>query len=556
MAIRINDKWGTVINSPPVYYIATDTSALAVSRTKQAMDLAIGAWGNYGPVEVNIIGGSVNAALQLEAEYSARHEASDPKWKSEWDSPSTDPSSGFHTYTPYATSGNASVSPFRREYLSEDFFMLNMGTKPYSDRGHSAVSQEGYQRTVLHEYWHVYQHSHVSDFSTGNLNDVNPRDEKLHPYMTEGGANYMALKLYNSTHDMRGDYVLTEMKKFLTEGNALVRYKTNDVLLQNITKASQDKDLYYSIGAWFIAYLESKHTAEHYSVTYYNDLDSLGHEAAFAKTYGKSSTDYLAEFEIFINQPLDDILEIIPSTASNSVVSEDVNVVVTTLGDLGADIIRGTTANDLLSGNVGNDTIFADGGSDTIAGGVGLDTIKYTLARENYTLADVGNSNQTVVEVINGTIDTINTVERLSFSDVNVALDIAAKPGEAYRLYKAAFDRAPDLVGLGFWIKALDNGETALKMALEFNSSPEFISLYGANNSNDDYLNLLYNNVLDRDGDPGGHAFWLGHLNAGSVTREKLLIDFSESIENKANVVELIANGIDYMPYGTDLILV
>ena len=556
MAIRINDKWGTVINSPPVYYIATDTSALAVSRTKQAMDLAIGAWGNYGPVEVNIIGGSVNAALQLEAEYSARHEASDPKWKSEWDSPSTDPSSGFHTYTPYATSGNASVSPFRREYLSEDFFMLIMGTKPYSDRGHSAVSQEGYQRTVLHEYWHVYQHSHVSDFNTGNLNDVNPRDEKLHPYMTEGGANYMALKLYNSTHDMRGDYVLTEMKKFLTEGNALVRYKTNDVLLQNITKASQDKDLYYSIGAWFIAYLESKHTAEHYSVTYYNDLDSLGHEAAFAKTYGKSSTDYLAEFEIFINQPLDDILEIIPSTASYGVVSEDVNVVVTTLGDLGADIIRGTTANDLLSGNVGNDTIFADGGSDTIAGGVGLDTIKYTLARENYTLADVGNSNQTVVEVINGTIDTINTVERLSFSDVNVALDIAANPGEAYRLYKAAFDRAPDLVGLGFWIKALDNGETALKMALEFNSSPEFISLYGANNSNDDYLNLLYNNVLDRDGDPGGHAFWLGHLNAGSVTRERLLIDFSESIENKANVVEIIANGIDYMPYGTDLILV
>ena len=556
MAIRINDKWGTVINSPPVYYIATDTSALAVSRTKQAMDLAIGAWGNYGPVEVNIIGGSVNAALQLEAEYSARHEASDPKWKSEWDSPSTDPSSGFHTYTPYATSGNASVSPFRREYLSEDFFMLIMGTKPYSDRGHSAVSQEGYQRTVLHEYWHVYQHSHVSDFNTGNLNDVNPRDEKLHPYMTEGGANYMALKLYNSTHDMRGDYVLTEMKKFLTEGNALERYKTNDVLLQNITKASQDKDLYYSIGAWFIAYLESKHTADHYSVTYYNDLDSLGHEAAFAKTYGKSSTDYLAEFEIFINQPLDDILEIIPSTASYGVVSEDVNVVVTTLGDLGADIIRGTTANDLLSGNVGNDTIFADGGSDTIAGGVGLDTIKYTLARENYTLADVGNSNQTVVEVINGTIDTINTVERLSFSDVNVALDIAAKPGEAYRLYKAAFDRAPDLVGLGFWIKALDNGETALKMALEFNSSPEFISLYGANNSNDDYLNLLYNNVLDRDGDPGGHAFWLGHLNAGSVTRERLLIDFSESFENKANVVEIIANGIDYMPYGTDLILV
>ena len=86
-------------------------------------------------------------------------------------------------------------------------------------------------------------------------------------------------------------------------------------------------------------------------------------------------------------------------------------------------------------------------------------------------------------------------------------------------------------------------------MASKFNSSPEFISLYGANNSNDDYLNLLYNNVLDRNGDPGGHAFWLGHLDAATVTREKLLIDFSESIENKTNVVELIASGIDYTAY-------
>jgi hypothetical protein len=93
-------------------------------------------------------------------------------------------------------------------------------------------------------------------------------------------------------------------------------------------------------------------------------------------------------------------------------------------------------------------------------------------------------------------------------------------------------------------------------MASGFTNSAEFISLYGANNSNDDYLNLLYNNVLDRDGDPGGHAFWLGHLDAGSVTREQLLIDFSESRENKANVIDLIANGIDYMPYGIDLMLV
>ena len=216
----------------------------------------------------------------------------------------------------------------------------------------------------------------------------------------------------------------------------------------------------------------------------------------------------------------------------------------------GFDRIMGYGGNDIIDGGDGNDHIVAQGGSDTIDGGDGLDTVSYLLGKENYTLVNVGEYESSIVETSYSTTDIIYHVERLSFSDVNVALDITEKPGEAYRLYKAAFDRAPDLVGLGFWIAALDNGETALNMAAEFNKSAEFISLYGANNSNDDYLNLLYNNVLDRDGDAGGHAFWLGHLDAGTVTRERLLIDFSESIENKANVVELIANGIDYMPYG------
>ena len=97
MTLKTNDISGTVIITPPVYYTTTDAPALAVSSTKEAMDIAIGAWGNFGPVEVNVIGSSVNAALQLDAEYSSRHEALDPKWNSEWDSPSTDPSSGFHT---------------------------------------------------------------------------------------------------------------------------------------------------------------------------------------------------------------------------------------------------------------------------------------------------------------------------------------------------------------------------------------------------------------------------------------------------------------------------
>jgi len=548
MTFRANDTWGTIITTPPVYYTTTDASALSVSLTKEAIDLAIGAWGNYGPVEVNIIGNSVNAALQLEAEYSARHEALDPLWNKKWDSPSTDPSSGYHTFLGYAGSTDASVGDYRRDYLSHDFFMLTMGTN------HFEMGEE-YQRIVMHEYWHVYQNAHVMDLSNNDSRFVNPRDEKIKiGYMTEGGANYMALKLYNSTHDMRGDYVSTEMKKFLTDKNALERYKTKGVLLQNITKSDPDADLYYAIGAWFVAYLESKHSAEDYSVNFYNDLDSLGFEAAFLKTYGKSSTDYLAEFEIFINQPMDDILKIIPSTAT-TVVTEEVNVVVTTLGALGADTFQGTKGNDHLYGDAGNDTIFADGGSDTIDGGTGIDTLKYTLSQANYTLA-VGKTNSTVKEISTGTNDSFSTIERIVFADNAVALDIdgANSAGGIYRTYKAAFNRTPEDTGFGYWIWRADNGASAVQMAEEFVWSAEFQTLYGVTTS-DNYLvgndveavvDLFYRNVLGRAPDQGGLDYYASTIVAQDKTGGRVLAEIADSAENRTNLLPTIENGMSY----------
>jgi hypothetical protein len=83
-------------------------------------------------------------------------------------------------------------------------------------------------------------------------------------------------------------------------------------------------------------------------------------------------------------------------------------------------------------------------------------------------------------------------------------------------------------------------------VAYGFTHSEEFISLYGANNTDEEFINLMYNNVLDRDADQGGYDFWTGHLDSGAITREGILIEFSESTENQANVIDLIANGIEY----------
>ena len=145
---------------------------------------------------------------------------------------------------------------------------------------------------------------------------------------------------------------------------------------------------------------------------------------------------------------------------------------------------------------------------------------------------------------------TLVSVERLVFSDVTVALDLDGVGGQAYRIYKAAFDREPDSGDLGYWIAQMDNGMDMVEVAARFIDSNEFRTLYGSNASDGDFLIGLYRNVLDRAPDAGGYAWWIDQLeNNPAKSWEKVLADFSESPENQANVAELIAGGIYYDPW-------
>jgi cyclophilin family peptidyl-prolyl cis-trans isomerase len=138
--------------------------------------------------------------------------------------------------------------------------------------------------------------------------------------------------------------------------------------------------------------------------------------------------------------------------------------------------------------------------------------------------------------------------ERVLLNDKAIGLDLDGSAGQAYRVYKAAFDRDPmqgDTEGLGFWIAQIDNGMDMVEVAARFIDSNEFRTLYGENASDGDFLIGLYRNVLDRAPDAGGYAWWMDQLeNNPEKTWEKVLADFSESPENQANVAELIGNGI------------
>lgn len=127
--------------------------------------------------------------------------------------------------------------------------------------------------------------------------------------------------------------------------------------------------------------------------------------------------------------------------------------------------------------------------------------------------------------------------------------DVDGPAGQAYRLYRAAFSRTPDLQGLGYHIAAMQSGQSLQDISGNFLRSPEFEQRYGTLDTAA-FVTQLYANVLGRAPDAGGLAFHSGNLDSGRLTRAQVLIGFSESLENKQLTAAEIAGGILYIPAG------
>lgn len=214
--------------------------------------------------------------------------------------------------------------------------------------------------------------------------------------------------------------------------------------------------------------------------------------------------------------------------------------------------VNGGSGNDQIIGNEKNNRISGNGGSDTIDGGLGVDVFICKGKKSEYQVIKSSNDSWRISDQQSGRdgSDLLTRVERLQFLDSIIALDVAETPGQAYRIYKAAFNRTPDAGGLGYWIAKMDNGMNTVDVAARFIDSPEFRTLYGQNPSNADFLTKVYTNVLGRTPDQGGYTWWLNELNTNvSKTKAKVLADFSESPENQTGVASLIGNGITYEPW-------
>lgn len=210
-------------------------------------------------------------------------------------------------------------------------------------------------------------------------------------------------------------------------------------------------------------------------------------------------------------------------------------------------IAHGTVIHHATTGS-GNDTLIGNAADNILSGGAGFDTVVYAGKMDEYQITREGGVIH-VSSAVDGN-DTLVDIERVTFGDVAVAYDVSGREGQAYRIYQAAFDRAPDQGGLGFWINAMENGMSLKTVANAFIGSDEFVSKYGSAASNSDIVTMMYANVLHRAPDAQGLAHWMKLLDTQALTLAEVLTSFSESPENRVALAGIMEQGIVYDVYG------
>lgn len=207
-------------------------------------------------------------------------------------------------------------------------------------------------------------------------------------------------------------------------------------------------------------------------------------------------------------------------------------------GGAGDDELFGGAGPDILNGGTGNDRLTGGLGNDTLNGGDGYDVAVYEGAYRGYASARF----DAVSGGREGGNDTLSGMEAAEFVDGTLTFNADSDAAQLMRLYSAAFGREPDALGFEIQLNALESGVPIEELARRFIASAEFVNSYGTLTDRQ-FIDRLYLNALNRDGDPDGINSWLVYLNNGG-TREDLMLIFAESAEHRAISWSTLAEGL------------
>jgi hypothetical protein len=213
--------------------------------------------------------------------------------------------------------------------------------------------------------------------------------------------------------------------------------------------------------------------------------------------------------------------------------------------------VIGTADDDVMIGNTLNDIFVTGNGNDVVLGGTGLNTVVLNQAYSTYAISFDAPSSDWLVSDKAGVSGSksFNTVQRLQFTDVNLALDMGTNQagGETAEILGAIFGKASvsnqSFVGIG--LNALDSGTSFLNLmqvALNFK--------LGAGFSNAQEITLLYQNLLGAVAQTSDINQWSAVINSGQYTQASLAVMAAQTSlnTNNINLTGLAQTGLEYTP--------
>jgi len=180
-------------------------------------------------------------------------------------------------------------------------------------------------------------------------------------------------------------------------------------------------------------------------------------------------------------------------------------------------VIVGTAGADTITIVDGKNTQVIAGDKDTVVAGTGQLVVNATQGTSKV----VGNDETVIVTAgveKDFTIITNNGMSKIFADNADQAV--------VAHIYQALLGRTADAGGLDFWFDRADAGAALTSIAMGFMDAAEYT---GETQTNAQFIDALYDGLLDRDGDAAGSAFWTAQLTAG-MSRAAVAVEFVESV--------------------------
>jgi len=193
--------------------------------------------------------------------------------------------------------------------------------------------------------------------------------------------------------------------------------------------------------------------------------------------------------------------------------------------------IDGGSGNDTMIGGTKGDTFVMNSGNDTADGGAGYDRAILKGNINDYSFVRNADGSVSLLNK-DGSSATMKGLEYVSFEDGSVMLLTSTELSlTTARLYEVMFGRSGDADGMEYWTEVIQLDPLGAANAML--NSAEFVAQHGdaAALSNEKFLEIMYKTAFDRAPDQIGLDYWIGELTAGRVSKAEVAVLFTKSVE-------------------------